>query len=186
MTATSLMYRRAVSTDNTASSWTVKIPTATEPSFSPTSCIGPVWWLRDPNLDIGVSGKVPKFLNIVPYGTTTNNQTFSVRVWGWNRMPLITTPLWIPTLLVELVGTLSSAIDATALSTSGLGCDTITATYGATDEKTLGVSLISPTTDIGQASALVHLRGAEYIEFAFNTGASAVSMNALWRCMDQD
>jgi hypothetical protein len=181
-----LMYRKAVSTDDASNSWTVKIPTSTQPSFSTTTPVGPVWWLRDPNLGIAMNHQAPKFLNIVPYGTDTNNQTFSVRVWGWNRMGLITTPLWVPTLLVELVGTLSNAIDCTALATGAYGCDTITATYGATDEKTLGVSLISPTTDIGQASALVHLRGAEYIEFAFKSGASAVSMNALWRCMDQD
>lgn len=183
MSATSLPYRKAVATDNTATSWTVKIPTSTEPSKSTS---GPVWWLRDPDFGICEGVYVPKFLNIVPYGTDTNNQTFSLRVWGWNRASLITTPLWVPTLLVELVGTLSNAIDYTALTAGAYGCDTITATYGATDEKTLGVSLISPTTDIGQASALVHLRGAEYIEFAFKTGGSAVSMNAHWRCVDQN
>jgi hypothetical protein len=182
MSSTCLPWRKAAATDSTSSAFSVKIPTATEPAWSKS---GPIWWLRDPDATFFSGDKIPKFLNVAPYGTTTNDQTLSLQVWGWKRAPLIATPLWIPTLLCELAGILSSGIDYTALATSGLGCDTLTVTSGATDEKTLGVSAISPTSNAGQASALVHLRGSEYIEFLFKVG-TAVSMNAHWALMDQD
>lgn len=176
MTVSALRLQKALATDSTAAAFTAKIPTATEPSG-----VG-VFRLSDSSNGLGVDGKSPSHVLLIPYGGNDNNDVMNVRLWGWSRTGLAATPVYVPQLLAELAVTLGN-VDASAVGASLFLADTIAVTYGDTNEKTLGVSVSSPANDV-PANALVHLRGVEYIEFDFKLGAGGDKMNCYWRGMD--
>lgn len=176
MPATSHPLRKALETNSTASAFTAKIPVAALPTN-----VG-FFNLFDGQYGVGSDGRVPKFLFVQPFGGNANNDTSSMRVWGWSH-DVGRGSLWVPHLLVELAVTLGN-IDASAIAANMLLADTLVATYSGTDEKSLGTTLISPANDL-PASALVHLRGCQYIEFDFSINSGlGDAMNAFWRAVD--
>ena len=169
--------RKALTANSTAASFgSSQIPTATEPSGNG------VFRLTDPQYGCGFSGRVPDRVLLIPFGGNDSNDVMNLRLWGWSRN--VGSTLWVPTLLAELQATLG-AITATAIAASMLLADTITVTYGDTNEKTLGVSVSSPANDV-PGNALVHLRGCEYIEFDFKLGVGGDAMNCYWRPLTEE
>lgn len=169
-------FRRALTTDSTSTAFTAKIPKTTEPV---TSLASGVYDLLDGTLGLHLGQAASRFLELVPFGTNANNNTFNMRVWGWSKF-VAATPLYIPTLLLELNIVLGS-IDASAIAASTFLADTITISKGDTN-----APVISPGNDT-PASIAVHTRGCRYLEFDWDlAGASeATSMNAFWRLFDQ-
>jgi hypothetical protein len=180
MPATATPLRKARTANSTASSFTAKIPTVTEPTHSDANGI---YNLYDSGLGIGVDGRVPKRLLVIPFGGNSNDETFSMRVWGWSKtIGAAGTALWIPQLLAELAVTLGN-ISATAIEANMLMSDTVVVTYGITDEKTLGVSIMAPANDV-PAAAWIDLRGCEKIEFDFDLTGTGDAANCFWRAVD--
>ena len=172
MTASAYPLRKAKSSNSAAVSFTAKEPTTTEPTGDGVIDV------FSRALGLAHETKMPKFLNVIPFGDGANDTTFDMRVWAWSKTVQLDDVVWIPQLLVQLNVTLGD-IDAAVIAASNLLADTIAIAAGDAD-----AALISPANDT-TASILVHLRGAEKVEFDFDmTGAT--SGNALWRVMDQD
>lgn len=177
MPATVTPLRKALTTNSTATSFTAKIPTTTEPTHSETSGI---YDLYDSGLGIAVNGRVPKRLLVIPFGGNADDETFSQRVWGWSRT--VGAGLWVPQLLAELAVTLGN-ISGAAIGANMLMADTVVVTYGITDEKTLGVSIMAPANNV-PAAAWIDLRGCEKIEFDFDLTGTGDAANCFWRTVD--
>lgn len=175
MPVTVIPLRKAFETNAITTSFTAKIPTATEPTG-----IG-VFDLSDSQYGVGNTSYIPSRLQVIPFGGNADDETFSLRVWGWSRV-VNQTDLWIPQLLVELAVTLGN-ISGTAIAANMLMADTLVATYSASDEKTLGTTLITPANNVS-ASALIHLRGCQYIEFDVDLTGTGDAGNAYWRTLD--
>lgn len=173
MSATFYSWRRARETNSTATSFTAKTPTATKPSGAGVLDL----FTMTPPFGLGSRG--PKFCELQPFGTDAADETFDLRLWAWTPTSNIAnTGLWIPRLLVELNVTLGD-IAATAIAASHFLADTIAIAAGDAN-----APVISPANDT-PASILVHLRGAELLEFDFDlTGAAAA--NCLLRVFDQN
>lgn len=171
--ATANTYRRALSTNATATSFTAKTPTATKPSGNG------VFDLLASSVNVGVN--VPRFIDMVPYGTDGSNDTFSYRVWGWSKLNDATLGIvWIPRLLLEASITIGN-VAATVLGSGNCLADTISIVDGDATSP-----VISTESDTG-ASIIIHSRGSELIEFDWDLAGAqeAVSMNCLWKPMDQ-
>ncbi len=169
MSATGNPLRAALTANSTASNFTARIPQVTEPSGDG------VFDMFDRNVGIGFEPYIPRYLQLVPYGTAANDVTHNMRAWGWSRVGV--SNLWIPQLLLELAYTLGN-ISGAAIGTNHYLSDTIAITYGDTN-----AALISPAADI-PSSIMVHLRGCRYLDFDFKIG-SGTAANSYWRAMDQ-
>lgn len=172
MTATANALRKALTTNSTATSFTAKNATTTKPSGAGIFDLLAV--------DVNVSSQgMAKFIQLIPFGTNGDNDTFDMQLWGWSKTT-DTTPVWVPQLLVELNVVLCAATQGEA---DTYLADTLTIAKGDAD-----ASKISPAgTSNFVASILVHLRGCELIEFEFDLagGQEAVSCNSYWRLVDQ-
>lgn len=175
MRATSYPLRKALSSNSTASAFTAKIPVATEPSGSG------VFDLFDADLGLATNTYVPSSIELIPFGTDANNETFDMRLWGWTKVHL--SSLWIPQLLAEFNVTLGN-IDGSAIAASHFMMDTIALVDGSAE--TTRVDLVSTANDT-TGSVSVNLRGVRYIEFDFDSaGASpAAAMNCYWRVVNE-
>ena len=177
-------FRPARTSLGTATSFTAKIPTATKPSGSGVIDIFDCKW------GIATETYMPKFMQLVPYGTDANNEQFYMRVIGWSPTdvkymsdgtPPAGNPIWIPQLLLAVTVTHGN-IGATAIGASHFLADTIDFLDGDTD-----ASIINPADDL-PASAILHLRGCHLIEFVFSLDAAlteGAGANCLWRPFDQ-
>jgi hypothetical protein len=132
-------------------------------------------------LGFAVDTHMPEFVQLIPFGTNGDNDTFDMRMWGWSKVHL--TELWIPQLLLQVNVVLGSASGA-AIAADTFLADTLTLVEGSS-EKTLA-DLIS-TADNTPASALVHTHGCQLIEFDFDLAGAqeGVSMNCYWRPVDE-
>ena len=120
------------------------------------------------------AGRAPDWLQVVPFGTNSDNDLFNLRVWGWSKVHAET--LWVPQLLAQFAVTVGNIAQGTA---NTFMADTITKTYGGDD-----IDIISPAADV-TGSALLHLRGHSLIEFDFDLDTGAAAMNAWWRTIDR-
>jgi hypothetical protein len=170
-----LKLRRARTTSSTSTGFTAKAPTATKPSGAG------VFDLFDRGTGLGLEPHVPSHILIQPWGTNGNNDTFSMRLWGWNQVESSGTDheAWIPFLLAELTVVLGNVA---GIGTDEFLADTIAVTDGSGEEYFR--NLHSPESDT-PASIILHLKGAELIEFDFDLagGQEGVAMNAYWRAM---
>ena len=123
---------------------------------------------------------VPKFVELVPIVGDADNETGLFRIRAWNKITLSGISYWVPRLLVDITATASGGMSAAAVdaATTPYLCDTIALNYGDTNAQ-----VISPSNDVC-ASLLVHIRGAELVEFNWVQGTGA-SANFLWRFVDQ-
>jgi hypothetical protein len=168
---------RAVNCTNT--SYTSIVPTITEPSGDAGTAGG------NSVIDLGKGGMlVQNGIKVVPFGAGSDTNTFSVRVWGWQKIKtsvIGNSDLWVPVNLGEFACTLSTpaGVDNTPVPSTNVFCDTITVTVGSTlGGEAAGENIISPANDT-TASFMVDLRGYDKVQLDFTTGSSATSCNAL-------
>ncbi len=168
--------RRARTTNSTSTGFTAKIPTTTEPI---TSLTGGVNDLLDPTLSLHLGQAASRFLEILPFGTAANNNTFDMRVWGWSKT-IDATPLYIPKLLLQLNIVLGN-VDGSAIASNTFFADQITIAYGDTNAPVISTANDTP------ASIIVHTRGSRYIEFDWDLAgiSEGTNMNAYWHVFDQ-
>lgn len=173
MPLTVTKLRKALATNDTGTSFAAKIPTTTKPTGDG------VFDLLSESLGVSVGETIPHFIQIIPYGTNGDNDTFDMRLIGWSRST-DATPVWVPQLLVDLNVVLGN-ISGAAIAANTFMADAITIAKGDGDAPE-----ISPANDT-PASILVHLRGCELIEFDWDLAGAqeGASMNAFWRLTDQ-
>ena len=165
---------RALATNSSSSSFPSKVPTITEPVND-----GVI------NLRDGSGVESPQWMTVLPYGVSSNDDAFSVRVIGWRRVggdP--SSLLWVPTILCEMACTMGTSSGATGgyLDTTALFCDTITVvsepTITADITRQGTVELFNPGNDlIGYFR--VKLCGVEKVEFTFDQTTNSPTMNCL-------
>ena len=181
MTATAFPFRRAFATSATSADFTAKIPLA---ATAKPSGVG-VFDILSTSLGYAKDTYVPQYLQIQPFGTDANDETFSMRLWGWSKIHnLGSTPgtpaadhgVWVPQLILQLDCVLGN-IAATAIEAGAFLVDTITVVDGDAD-----VAVISPANDT-PGHILVHYRACELIEFDVDIGTGGAA-NALWRPVD--
>jgi hypothetical protein len=169
--------RRALTTNSAATSFTNLTPTSTEPTGDG------VFDLFNRDLGLATDTYIPKFINLIPFGTNGNDDTFDMRLWGWKQVIKSAgnddDAVWVPFMLADLSIVLGN-IAATAIGADHLMADTITVNEGTVEE-------IS-TADDTVASILVHLRGASKFQFSFDLAGAqeATGANCYWAVMDQN
>lgn len=127
--------------------------------------------LASPALGWGNSLAVPSLLKLVPFGGTTNNNSFDFRVWGWNKVA--GTEQYVPQLIVQVTATMGT-IPAGALGTSQYLCDTLAVVAGTSNV----VTLSSPGGDL-PGYAVINVRSCQWIDFADFDMTGALNANHL-------
>jgi hypothetical protein len=172
VTVTAYPLRRALTANSAATSFTAKIPVAVEPSGAG------VFDLFDRDLGFAIDTYIPRGIQVIPFGTDANDETFDMRVWGWSKVHAA--DLWIPQMLGDLTVTLGN-IAATAIGADHFLSDTIVVNEGSAE--TTSTDLVS-TADDTPASVILYLRGCQLIEFDFDlTGGAAA--NCYFRPVDE-
>ena len=177
MSATVQPFRYALTTNSTSTGFTAQNATTTKPSAAGSFDLT--------NIANGVGGgtEVPEYLQLMPFGTNGDNDTFDMRLYGWT--PTIVTGslsvIWVPQLLID-VSVVLCALTFTDHAASTFLADTLTVNDGAGAETGMWQSVISPAEDL-PASAIVNTRGCQLISFDWDLagGQEAVSMNCLFR-----
>lgn len=166
----------AKSSNSTAASFTSKIPTLTEPTgdgvFTLASTPG---------------SQLASKLKIIGFGTDAGDETFLLKVIGWNYLRNQSQNqhnLWVPVPIFQGTFTLGTAagIANTGIGSSNLFADTIAITLEPTltaDVTRGGISeLVSPANNT-VAHVIISLCGFQKIEIDFDRNSSAASANAL-------
>lgn len=163
-------FRRALTANHTAATaFSTKLPVAALPTS-----LGFFSGIDHRLATAGVKGYGPRRIMVVPFGTDAANETFDMRIWGWSKVT--GADLYIPHLIADLAITLG-AVAATPVGALHLLADTIVVTKA---EPNIIVS--SPANDT-PGFALVHLHGAQHVEFEFKVGTAAAA-NCYWRTVD--
>ena len=152
-------WRRLLATNTTDTAFDAKAATATEPTAED---------------DVLVGGR--STLELIPYGAGSANQTMKGRIIGWARTSHDSSKvLWIPDVLCEYTGTLSTAAGVSGYvpADTGLLCDIIAITDG------IGVA---PAGGNNVAIKLtVDVSNYEKISIVQHNDSSSTSTNALYR-----
>jgi hypothetical protein len=159
-------WRKALTTNSAATSFTNKLVTATEPTGSG------IHDLR--------AFQNSKLILLAPFGTDGDNDTFEMRMWGWAKDS--EGALWIPYLITELAVTLGN-IAATAIAANTFMADTIVLNEGIAAGPFHG--LLS-TADDTIGTAVFHTLGAQKIEFDFDRAGAqeGATCNCLFKPLD--
>jgi hypothetical protein len=155
-------WKKLLSANGTDTSFAARKSTLTRPSGSGV-------------IDAGDGTFTRNAILLRPFGTDTNNNTFLLRVLGWNLE--ISTNSWEYALLADLSVTLGN-IQGTA------GCAIAAADFEAdtiTEATAMGVDLYSPTADVRGAFCRIDTQGAQIIEILGNRNSSAATWNTLYR-----
>lgn len=173
----SCRWFKARSVNQTSNGYVAKTTTATEPKDDAGTATG----ASVITLGYGNGNPVPSSFKALFYGVGTDGQTFSCQIYGWNQAGTEADEiLWIPTPLLEVQVTLSSAIPGILsryVKSTELFADTI-AIVGTEGNPNVSCELISPAND-RIAHAKFSVVGFAKLELTFTTGASATSCNAL-------
>lgn len=164
-------YLRGLVTSSTDTSFTAaeQNPTGTKPAASTTRAV----------FDRGPGRNERNSLVLLPFGGDADNDQFSLKVVGWNRVgPKAQNglDLWVSVLLAEIAVTLSSAIPGVAgrqVVATELFADTLSLTSG------LAV-LYQGTADIDLARAEVPVDGYEIVEVFFDLTTGGDRANFLY------
>jgi hypothetical protein len=154
---------KAQATNSTDAAYAARLPTATKPARSDTRAVIP----RGP-------GVTDATLEVVPYGTDSDNDVINVIVLGWSRT---TNGLWVPRTVCEVQATLSGTLVGVAgqdVAATEFFADTLSLTSGT-------ALLRQGTGNQDIASFLCDVSGFELVELIFKLGAGAASQNALVR-----
>lgn len=170
--ATCHPYVKALETSSTSTSFTALTPTTTKPSGAGIFDL----------LNGGFSGNVPSWLQLQPYGTDGNNDTFDFRLYGYSEVRGSATKVYVPQLLIDVSVVLGN-IAATDLGAGNFLADTLTINDGAIDG--LFRNHIDCQEDL-PASVIVHTRGCRFIRFDWDLAGAqeAATMNCLWRPLE--
>lgn len=162
-------FTHAFATSSAATSFTALNATTTKPL---TTTAG-VFDLEDPIY--GRGGCIPDWLNLVPWGTDADDETFDMRIFGI-KPTLDATPVWVPQLLITVSCTLCS-VTCTPFVANAFLVDTIVVNKGPADSSEFR-SLIN-TADNTPGSIILNTRGCRFIKFEIDlTGAAGG--NCLW------
>lgn len=162
-------WKKAQSTNSTSSAFAALVPTKTKPAASATRSVFPMshLGLRDQNT-----------LVVKPFGGNDNNDTFNVKVSGWNFIKQSGKDgLWVSTFLCQVLCTLSSTLVGLAgedVAATEFFCDTLSLTTGS-------AVLRQGTADVDIAEFLVDVSGHELVEITYDIATGADAMNALVR-----
>lgn len=151
-----------------------------------------------PLVNPGGNGKVPKKIEIWPYGLGANNDAFSFRLIGWRRfLPIASTEprsLWVPGIVADcacVMGNFTGLAGFPVLNTEFF-CDTITITAALQPTKLGNSTLLdgftkafSPANDT-PARVQVYLEAFEAFELQWDQTTNTPSMNALYTFIDCD
>lgn len=130
----------------------------------------------------------PRGLLLIPIGTGSDDNTFSITILGWRATRLgVGLPLWVPTVLGVYQATLGTAVGVvnSDLGTTTRFADTVTMSVGPT----FVTSGAAPVTEdwfmsspSNNAIGAIFQRtyGFRYLEVIFTTGGSATDCNALY------
>lgn len=163
---------KALATNSTASSFSALVATVTKPVNSSTRC---VFDFTDR------AEKVRRTVRVFPYGGNDNNDQISTKVVGWNRVkpspsqPGPAVDLWVPSLVCEILSTLSSTLTGVAgqaVVATEFFADTVASTKG-NDVLTNG------TADVDVASFTCDTGGYELVEVICITATGGDASNAL-------
>jgi hypothetical protein len=161
-------FRLAMAANSTATSFTAKTGTSTDPAAN-------TGYHNLFTRNLASNGRAPDYLHIQPFATAANDVTFSFRIWGWSK--LNGSEKWEPVLLGQYACVAGNIAEG---GTNTFLVDTITKTYGGDDP-----DIISPANDLA-GSVMIHLRGHQLIEFDFSINSgTATAMNAYWRPVDR-
>lgn len=169
-------WRKALAANSTSTSFTAQIPVATEPSGTG------VFNLTALDPGVGSATHVPSHIILHPYGTDGNDDTFDMRLWGYNKVAA--SDLWVPILLLDLSVILGN-ISGAAVGTGVFMADSLTVNDGGADNGPWS-HLVNSAEELG-ASIITHLKGCQYIKFDWDLAGAqeAVAMNCFWRTMDK-
>lgn len=127
-------------------------------------------------------GMAANGMMVMPYSTGADNDTYSVRVYGWRFVQgNITTAkgCWRPVLLIEMACTATATdvgIAGGYIVATEMFADTLSLATGNDD---VSVDIVSPTGDVA-AHFVCDLKGCQKAELTFKTGTQApTDMNAL-------
>lgn len=140
----------------------------------------------------GPNGFTPTWVRLYPFGVGSDNDVFSMRIWGWLRIPGLP-PTWVPTIIGEFSCTLSgfTGVAGGAVIATERFADTISAvaTVGEYVKKA-GAStdgsawIYSPANDT-PGCVEIPLRGMEYIEFDWDETTGTPTSNCLMQFLDE-
>jgi len=158
--------------DSTAATITEPVPTTTAPSGDGTIKYGSK-----------EGGLVPNGVVLLPYGTGSATNTFTMKVYGWEEVFSKTFPLalYVPRILASFTCTLctQTGVAGYAVDNTHLFCGTISLAVGNAN---VSNEVISPTGNV-IASIMLDLKGATYLGFVFSTGSSATACNCLCKAV---
>ncbi len=128
------------------------------------------------------SGATQNGIRIKPFGTDANNETFSMRVWGWDRILLGGIYVWENILICEVACTLGNLAGAAlcAITASDFEVDTITLTTPAAS--TSIYIHTQAVADVRGAFLFADTFGSRLVQIEFDMGTGA-SANALVRSL---
>lgn len=186
---------KAFDVNTTSSAFTSIIPTITEPVGVNPGEVGSGIF----NLSPSKRGSVPDNVLVSFFGAGSDNDTFDVRLWGWDRIGSDpSTTLWVPRILATFTCTVSQMVGiagAKVINTDRF-VDTLVVNAIAPQPFMPGVSetpaaeyigtikVFSPANNF-RAYAVVPLNGCEKLQFDFDmTGAT--SGNSLFRFLNDD
>ena len=172
MAVQALPFRYAQAANSTSTAFTDFNATSTEPSGTGIFDLTAVPY--------GNNNSVPTWLQLVPFGAGSDDQTFDMRVYGYTETvpaDLVTdTKLYIPQLLLDISCTMCARTFSDHAASTFL-VDTITVNDGAADN---GWRSLIDCQENMAASVVIHSRGCRFLRFDFDmTGAT--SGNCLWR-----
>ncbi len=160
---------KARTTNSTDTNFPSKVDTLTRPSGG-----GVVEVNRG-----GGGGVVPNVCRARPYALGANNDTFNMRVIGWDKLQVSQGVFqYTPQVLVEFActcGNITGVAGGYVLNTE-FWADTISLTYGNAN---VSVDIVSPANDL-PAHAVFDIKAFQMIEFIFDLGTTPTSMNCLY------
>jgi hypothetical protein len=138
---------------------------------------------------------VPKWMKIWAFGAGSNNDAFSVRVWGWHKVgsgPIPNT-LWLPSIIGEFAFILSNAVGVAGspvLDTERLA-DTVTPVAARLLDRDIAAGtavnsdyfIVSPATD-SPTFIMMKTFGCQKFTFHFDQTTGTPTMNVLVAGMD--
>lgn len=162
-------WKKALAASSTNASFAALIPTVTKPATSTSRIV----------FDRTDQGTLRQNTIIVlPYGGDDDNDQVKLKVSGWNLSQNgATRGLWVPTLICEVLATLSSTLPGIAnedVVATEFFADTITLTTGI-------AIVVSGTSNVDVCGFVADVSGYQMVEVAVAKGTGGDHINALVR-----
>lgn len=159
-------FKKALATDSADASFAARIPKIAEPSGNGIIDLGSY---------LGGSGQ--NAIVAIPYATSGDDDTMSMRVWGWRKVGGEPgTAIWIPVLLFEIAVTMGATVGVvgTDIPATSRFADVITLTFGNS------IEVNSPSNDL-VGHVVAACKGFSKLDFEFDsTAVGTTGMNCLY------